>query len=180
MFRPATLPACVAAKAKPHSQQCSGSVRSDCVHESTGMLWAGNGDHDHQYQCFVRQRCQPAWRPRRNRIRSNVRARSDRTACTKSQGCFGPGTVIMTINTNVSSGNVASLRGGQGETAFAAMFGLGLLGFAFGKRKSLRGRYPTLVCLLLCCGIMAAISGCGTKQLGTTSGTTTTPEIGRA
>ena len=97
------------------------------------------------------------------------------TACTKAQGCFGPGTVIMTINTNVSSGNVASLRGGQGETAFAAMFGLGLLGFAFGKRKSLRGRFPTLVCLLLCCGIMAAISGCGTKQLGTTSGTTTTP-----
>jgi hypothetical protein len=96
------------------------------------------------------------------------------TACTKAQGCYGPGTVIMTINTNVAY-NVASLRGGQSETAFAAMFGLGLLGFAFGKRKLLQGRFPTLVCLLLCCGIMAAISGCGTKQLGTTSGTITTP-----
>ena len=98
-------------------------------------------------------------------------------ACTKAVpgavgGCFGPGTVIMTINTNVPSG-VASLHRGQGETVFAAMFGLGLLGFAFGKKKSLRGSVPTLVCLLLCSGIMAGISGCTTKQLGTTSGNPT-------
>ena len=87
-------------------------------------------------------------------------------------GCFGPGTVIMTINTDVSSG-VASLRHGQGETVFAAMFGLGLLGFAFGKKKPLRGSVPTLACLLICSGIMAGISGCSTKQLGTTTGNAT-------
>jgi hypothetical protein len=82
---------------------------------------------------------------------------------------------MVTINTNVSSGNVANLRGDQGEIAFAAMFGFGLLSFAFGKRRSLRTRVPMLVCVLLCGGLMAAISGCGTKQLGSTSGTTTTP-----
>jgi hypothetical protein len=87
-------------------------------------------------------------------------------------GCFGPGTVIMTINTSVSTG-VASLHRGQGDVAFAAMFGLGLLGFAFGKKKSLRGSIPTLVCLLICSGIMAGISGCSTKQLGTTTGNPT-------
>jgi hypothetical protein len=78
----------------------------------------------------------------------------------------------MTINTNVPSG-VASLHRSQGETVFAAMFGLGLLGFAFGKKKSLRGSVPTLICLLVCSGIMAGISGCSTKQLGTTTGNPT-------
>jgi hypothetical protein len=78
----------------------------------------------------------------------------------------------MTINTSVSTG-VASLHRGQGDVAFAAMFGLGLLGFAFGKKKSLRGSIPTLVCLLICSGIMAGISGCSTKQLGTTTGNPT-------
>jgi hypothetical protein len=87
-------------------------------------------------------------------------------------GCFGPGTVVMTINTNIPTG-VAELHRGRGEAVFAAMFGLGLLGFAFGKKKTLRGSLPTLVCLLICSGIMAGISGCSTKQLGTTTGNPT-------
>lgn len=92
--------------------------------------------------------------------------------CTAAQNCFGPGTVIMTITTSVPPG-VASLHRGPSTTEFAAMFGLGLLAFAFGKRRSLRGRILTLTCLLLCCGIMAGISGCSTKQLGVTNGTPT-------
>jgi hypothetical protein len=87
-------------------------------------------------------------------------------------GCFGPGTVIMTINTNVPAG-VAELHRGRGETVFAAMFGIGLFGLAFGKKKSLRQSVPTLVCLLICSGVMAGISGCTTKQLGTTTGNPT-------
>jgi hypothetical protein len=90
-------------------------------------------------------------------------------------GCFGPGTVMMTINTNIPSGVVASMHRGQGETAFAAMFGFSLLCFAFGKKRSLRGSVPMLVCLLLCSGIMAGISGCSTKQLGTTTGNPASP-----
>jgi hypothetical protein len=95
------------------------------------------------------------------------------TACTVAQGCYGPGSVIMTITTNVPSGDVASLHSDSGAITLAGMFGLGLLGVVFGKKRSLRGRVPTLLCMLLCCGILAGISGCTTKQLGTTSGTVT-------
>jgi hypothetical protein len=100
---------------------------------------------------------------------------SGTTACTKAQGCFGPGTVIMTINTNIPTG-IASLRRGSGQTVFAAMFGLGLLGFAFGDRKKrLRGRLPVLFSLLLCCALMAGVSGCSTTQLGTTASGNVSP-----
>jgi hypothetical protein len=88
-------------------------------------------------------------------------------------GCFGPGTVMMTITTNVPTG-VASARHGQSKVIFAAMFGFGLLGFAFNRKKKLvRGTLPTLVCLLFCTGIMASTSGCSTAQLGTTTGNAT-------
>jgi hypothetical protein len=95
------------------------------------------------------------------------------TACAAAQGCYGPGKVILTITTNVPSGNITSLHRGTDTTTFAAMFGFGLLGLVFGKRKSLRRSIPTLICLLLCAGIIAGISGCSTTQLGTTSSTVT-------
>ena len=80
----------------------------------------------------------------------------------------------MTITTNVSSsGATASLRRSNGGTAFAAMFGIGLFGLAFGKRKSLRGRLLLLACLLVCGSVTAGISGCSTTQLGGSTGTPT-------
>jgi hypothetical protein len=91
-------------------------------------------------------------------------------ACTVAQGCTGPGTVMMTINTNIPSG-VASLDKGASGTVFAAMFGLGLLSFVFGRRRSLRTRALTLTCLMVCCGITAGINGCTTQQLGGSTGT---------
>ncbi len=92
-------------------------------------------------------------------------------ACTAAQGCVGPGTVKMTITTNVPvTGATASLRN-EGQTAFAAMFGVGMLGFLFGKRKSLQGRLLLLACLLACGSMMAGITGCSTTQLGTKTGT---------
>ncbi len=90
--------------------------------------------------------------------------------CTVAQGCAGPGTVMMTITTNVPTGLVA-VRRGSGEPTFAAMFGLGVLGLAFGRRKSMKGRMVTLMGLLLCCGVVAGISGCSTTQLGTSTQT---------
>jgi len=90
-------------------------------------------------------------------------------------GCFGPGTVIMTIHTNVSPLGVAALHRDHDEIVFAGMFGLGLLSFVFGKKKSLRKRVPALVCLLLCGGLLIGVSGCSTKQLGTNSAAVTTP-----
>jgi hypothetical protein len=95
--------------------------------------------------------------------------------CTTAQGCVGPGTVIMTINTNVPTGAVTTsqLKRAPSGVEFAVMCGVGLLGLAFGKKRSLRGRVFTLVCLLLCGGMMAGAIGCGTTQLGVASGTPT-------
>jgi hypothetical protein len=94
------------------------------------------------------------------------------TVCNQAQGCVGPGTVIMTITTNLPTG-VARVDRRSGETVFAAMLGFGLLGLAFGKRKALRSRLITLACLVLCCGILAGVSGCSTTQLGGGTGTPT-------
>ncbi len=92
-------------------------------------------------------------------------------ACAANVGCVGPGTVIMTITTNIPSGSVAKLSRDSSAITFATMFGVGLLGLAFRNRKKcLRGQIPTLAGLVLCCGIIAGLSGCTTKQLGVTSG----------
>lgn len=95
------------------------------------------------------------------------------TNCTSAHGCYGPATVTMTINTNISTGDVASLDRHSTGTTFAAMFGLGLLGLVFGKKRSLRARALTLVCLLLVTSVIAGVTGCSTTQLGTTTGTPT-------
>jgi hypothetical protein len=85
--------------------------------------------------------------------------------CTVAQGCSGPGTVVMTISTNVPTG-VARLDRGTGNTSLAAMLGMGLLAFVFGKRKALRVRLLTLACVMLCFGVLGGISGCSSAQLG--------------
>ena len=84
-----------------------------------------------------------------------------------------PGTVMVTINTNISTGAVASLRHSKGSAGFAAVFGLGLLGLAFQKRRAVRARLLTTACLLLCAVLMAGISGCSTTQLGESTATVT-------
>lgn len=85
--------------------------------------------------------------------------------CTVAQGCTGPGTVMMTISTNVPTG-VALLERGTGNTALAAMFGMGVLAFVFSKRKALRVRLLTLGCVTLCFGVLGGLSGCSSTQLG--------------
>lgn len=76
-----------------------------------------------------------------------------------------PGKVIMTINTNVTVGTItSSLR--QSPVVFAAMFGFGLLGLAFGKKRTLRGSLLSIVCLILFSGAVAGVSGCSTAQIG--------------
>ena len=87
--------------------------------------------------------------------------------CTPAQGCTGPGTVKVTITTNVPTG-MAKVERPTGQV-FLAMLGLGVLGLAFGRRRSLRGRIGTLAGLALCCGILAGVSGCSTTQLGGSS-----------
>ncbi|MGI4829987.1 MAG: hypothetical protein ACRYFU_17585 [Janthinobacterium lividum] len=77
-----------------------------------------------------------------------------------------PGTVIMTINTNVSSGVTASLHRDPSASTFAAVFGFSLLGLAFGRKKSLRERLMKTVCLLLISGAALGVSACNSAILG--------------
>jgi hypothetical protein len=78
----------------------------------------------------------------------------------------GPAQVVMTITTNIPTGESASLMHHSGKTEWAGVFCLSLLGLAFGKRRSLRGRLMVMVCVLLTSGIVAGSSGCSTTQLG--------------
>lgn len=95
------------------------------------------------------------------------------STCAASDGCIGPGTVIMTINANVSTGATASLRTDSGDLAFAAMFGLGLFGLTFRKKARRWGGFLLLACVLLCGGGMIGITACGTTNLSPSSSTTT-------
>jgi hypothetical protein len=97
--------------------------------------------------------------------------------CDASDGCLGPGTVIMTINTNVPLGTSASVKSYGGGIAFASLFGLGLLGLAF-RKKVTRFRNLLMVAFaLLWGGTFIGITACSTTTLGTptaTSGVTPT------
>jgi hypothetical protein len=106
-----------------------------------------------------------------------VPGKSGSAPCTASDGCLGPGTVIMTINTNVPLGTVSSLKTYKGSIAFAGIFGLGLLGLAF-RRKVTRFRSLLMIAYaLLWGGTLIGITACSTTTLGTptaTSGVTPT------
>jgi hypothetical protein len=98
-------------------------------------------------------------------------------SCDASDGCLGPGQVVMTITTNVPLGTVSSLKTYQGGIAFASIFGLGLLGLT-SRRKVTRFRnLSTIACALLWGGALIGITACSTTTLGTataTSGVTPT------
>ena len=106
---------------------------------------------------------------------SQNHAKSTTTPCDASDGCLGPGTVTMTIQTNVSPSAAASRNAGMSSLALAALFGLGFLGFTFRRRASRFGGILMVVCLLLCGGSIAGITACSTKTLGSTSVTGVTP-----
>ena len=87
--------------------------------------------------------------------------------CDASDGCLGPGTVIMTINTNVPLGTASSRKTYQGGIAFASLFGLGLLGLTF-RRKVTRFRSLSMIaCALLWGGALIGVTACSTTTLGT-------------
>ena len=96
--------------------------------------------------------------------------------CAAIDGCLGPGSVTMTITTNVPVGTTsASLAKGKGGIAFASMFGLGLLGIGL-RRKAARWRNLLVVlCVLLLGGAFMGFTACSTTTLGTTSTATVTP-----
>jgi hypothetical protein len=92
-------------------------------------------------------------------------------SCDASDGCLGPGQVVMTITTNVPLGTVSSLKTYQGGIAFASIFGLGLLGLTF-RRKVTRFRsLSTIACALFWCGALLGITACSTTTLGSATAT---------
>jgi len=92
--------------------------------------------------------------------------------CDANDGCLGPGTVVMTINTNVPLGTVSSLKTYQGGIAFASIFGLGLLGLTFRKKVTRFRNLLMIVCALLWGGTLIGITACSTTTLGTATATT--------
>ncbi|MGH9607054.1 MAG: hypothetical protein ACRD3N_15310 [Terracidiphilus sp.] len=91
--------------------------------------------------------------------------------CDASDGCLGPGQVVMTINTDVPLGTSASLKTYQDGIAFAGLFGLGLLGLAF-RRKVTRFRSLLMIAyVLLWGGALIGITACSTTTLGTPTAT---------
>jgi hypothetical protein len=87
-----------------------------------------------------------------------------------------PGAVVMTLNTNVPVGTstTASLHR-EGPVAFAAMFGMGLLGLAFRRKKDLRSALFSVLCLLVFAGTVAGVSACGSGTSGGATPILTTP-----
>jgi hypothetical protein len=88
-------------------------------------------------------------------------------SCDASDGCLGPGQVVMTITTNVPLGTVSSLKGNRGGIAFASLFGLGLLGLTFRRKVTRFRNLSTIACALLWCGTLMGITACSTTTLGT-------------
>lgn len=87
--------------------------------------------------------------------------------CDASDGCLGPGQVVMTINTNVPLGTSSSIKTYQDGIAFASLFGLGFLGLTF-RRKVTRLRSILMIaCATLWVGTLLGLTACSTTTLGT-------------
>jgi hypothetical protein len=86
-----------------------------------------------------------------------------------------PGTVVMTLNTNVpvgtSTGSIAHPSAGY----VAAVFGFGALGLAFRRRKLLRGSVFTVLMLLVGTSAVLGMSACTSANISATP-TLTTPK----
>jgi hypothetical protein len=95
-----------------------------------------------------------------------VVGKSGKAPCNASDGCLGPGNVVMTINTNVPLGSVASTKKYQGGIAFASIFGLGLLGLAFRKRVTRFQNLWMIAYALLWGGTVIGMTACSTTTLG--------------
>jgi len=77
-------------------------------------------------------------------------------------------TIKVTINTNVSSGTVASQNSHPAPFEFAALIGAGLFGLAFGRKAGGKGRILMLLSLIILTGALASMTACGTVNLSTT------------
>jgi hypothetical protein len=86
-----------------------------------------------------------------------------------------PGTVMMTINTNVPVGTVTAANIVKSPAIFAGIFGVGLFGLAFRRKKLLGTSLLKVVCLLFFTGIALGLSACSSANI-TENPVLTTPK----
>jgi len=77
-------------------------------------------------------------------------------------------TINVTVNTNVSGGITTSQNSHPAPFEFATLFGVGLVGLAFGRKSGRKGRALMLLCLVIVSGAIAGMTACSTTNLGTT------------
>ncbi|HLI04282.1 MAG TPA: hypothetical protein VKU93_08430 [Terracidiphilus sp.] len=89
-----------------------------------------------------------------------------------------PGTVTMTINTNVAVGTTTSRNAAAASVTLASLFGAGMLGLFFRRRAFAKaGWLPMIVLMIVGCALAVSLSACSTAnlspqaQLSTSSGT---------
>jgi hypothetical protein len=77
------------------------------------------------------------------------------------------GQVMMTLNTNVNVGTTtSSLR--FNPAVYAGIFGLGMLGLAWGRKKTLRASLFRVVCALSFSALLASVSACSSANISAT------------
>ena len=86
-----------------------------------------------------------------------------------------PGKVVVTVNTNVSVGTTSQLAVGS-SVAYAAMFGLGMVGLFFRRRLGQKGRTALMLCLIAVSGALAvSLTACSSTTNLSPSSVLTTP-----
>jgi hypothetical protein len=85
-----------------------------------------------------------------------------------------PASIAVTITTNNPTNATALNRAGSSPLAFAALFGLGLIGLASRRKLGRHARLLTLAGFAVLSGAMVGLSSCSSQSV-TTSTTTTTP-----
>ena len=85
-----------------------------------------------------------------------------------------PGTVMMTVNTNVAVGTTQNASIAHTPVIFAALFGAGLFGLAFGRKKLLGTSLMKVLAVFFFTGASLGLIACSSKDISVTP-TLTTP-----
>jgi len=77
-----------------------------------------------------------------------------------------PSTITVTVTTNVSAGTTTSQNSQSSPFAYAALFGLGLVGLGFSRKSVRKKGFMVLICLLALGTSIAGLTACNTTTLG--------------
>lgn len=83
-------------------------------------------------------------------------------------------TIKVTVTTNVSAGTTTTSQNSRPVPfEFAAIFGVGLAGLAFGRKSGRRGRILVLICLMMLSTSIVGLTACNSTTLGNSQVLTT-------